>query len=373
MRSPRPHHAIVVAAILLDVGACGNGDDNSVPAPAAPISDAGSDATKNDASHAGDATLAMDVGADASTEAETESAAPPTTTGVAATPVASLRVANWSGDAPAVDFCIAPHGTTAFQGPLLANQAAAIDQAGVIDAGSGALGFPGVSSYFVVKPGQYDARLVAGGSGDCSVKVIDDRTDLPPLKVGGAATLALLGETHPASGGAGSVALRLSWFPDDTAAPTWVALRFINAAPNLPQVNVSKGIGAAVTPQFSSIPFGTAGTLVEAQQAVAADASQPTVDVNGYDILTMVTPATGVALPPLSAATFDVVFGSADAGPPVVVSNPISSDVGAVLTIAILPATPSAGPDSGSAAMLLECIDNAGTAGLGGNCSVISP
>src|SRR5580698_4427991 len=32
--------------------------------------------------------------------------------------LAGVRLANWSADSPPVDFCLAPHGTTDFQGPL---------------------------------------------------------------------------------------------------------------------------------------------------------------------------------------------------------------------------------------------------------------
>src|SRR6202030_1440041 len=71
--------------------------------------------------------------------ADASPGSPDATTGDAATgpldaeppplPFALVRVANWSPDAPGVDFCLAPHGTTAFVGPLLGTQSALLDAA----------------------------------------------------------------------------------------------------------------------------------------------------------------------------------------------------------------------------------------------------
>src|ERR1700722_7569004 len=105
--------------------ACGNGDDTTSPPAALAALDAGKghDATApTDGSPGGDATIA-DAG---ETDGEPEGGTPT---------LALLRAANWSADSPSVDFCLAPHGTGAFRGPILGEAAAAIDDAGVIDAG----------------------------------------------------------------------------------------------------------------------------------------------------------------------------------------------------------------------------------------------
>src|ERR1700677_1906860 len=90
-----------------------------------------------------------------------------------ALPVASLRIAHVSPDAPALDVCVAPHGTTAFQGPLIAQLAASLglgvlqDGGNENDAGHVGLSFPQVSAYVSLAPGQYDVRLVAAGAPSC--------------------------------------------------------------------------------------------------------------------------------------------------------------------------------------------------------------
>ncbi len=354
MRSAHPFVAIVLAGFVVPVGACGNGDDTAVGPVPVSGTDAGSDAANGGDATVGDAHRPMDVEAGLPVDASPPSmeAAPPA--------AASLRVANWSYDAPPVDFCIAPHGTGQLQGPLLAHQALAIDEAGVVDAGPAALAFPGVSSYFFVAPGQYDARLVAAGAIDCSTKIVADATNLPALLVDGAATIALVGETHPLGGDAGDPGLELVGFSDDTVTAGSVALRFINAAPNLAQADVGTGSGATFKPLFSAIPFGHAGTLAEAQEATAADASPPSVDSNGYDALTSA----------LAGVTFSARarFAMSDA----VVATKVSAAAGAILTLAILRPDANAPPDAGSVAQLLECVDNAGTLGLLGTCRVIS-
>ncbi len=358
MRAARPFVAMVLTGFVVPIAACGNGDDTTVSPVPVPGTDAASDATKDAANGTdvavGDATLRMDVDAGH----DGDGSGPPVE--AAPSPVASLRVANWSYDAPPVDFCIAPHGTAQFQGPLLARQALVIDEAGVTDAGPAALPFPGVSSYFFVAPGRYDARLVAAGASDCSTRIVPDATSLPALLVDGAATIALVGETHPLGGDAGDPGLQLVGFSDDTVTAGSVALRFINAAPNLAQADVGTGSGASFKPLFSAIPFGHAGTLAEAQQATAADASPPSIDSNGYDALTSA----------LAAVTFSARarFAMNDA----VVATQVSAAAGAILTLAILRPDANAPPDAGSIAQLLECVDNAGTLGLLATCRVIS-
>ena len=72
------------------------------------------------------------------------------------TSTARLRIAHLSPDAPAVDVCIAPHGTTDFAGPVLAGAGAA----------SG-LSYGNVTKYLDVEAIQYDVRVVAPGAANC--------------------------------------------------------------------------------------------------------------------------------------------------------------------------------------------------------------
>src|SRR4051794_33848387 len=71
--------------------------------------------------------------------------------------VARIRVAHLSPDAPAVDICVAQHGTTAFSGPFLA---AAGMKTG--------LTYGQVTNYMEIAPAQYDVRIVAPGAKNCA-------------------------------------------------------------------------------------------------------------------------------------------------------------------------------------------------------------
>jgi hypothetical protein len=85
---------------------------------------------------------------------------PPTTT-------ARLRVAHVSPGAPAVDFCLARHGTTRFTGPILARAGRAAG-----------LSYATVTRYFDVDAARYDVRLVAPGAASCAQPLagLDDFT-----------------------------------------------------------------------------------------------------------------------------------------------------------------------------------------------------
>ncbi len=278
------------------------------------------------------------------------------TTGDAIGPVgptptlAGLRLANWSTDSPPVDFCLAPHGTTAFQGPLLAAQAAASD-AGSCDAGGPGLAFPEVSSYLLLAAHQYDARLVVGGATDCSVKLTTDSTNLPALAAGTFTTLALVGEAIPAGGAPGLQTI--PFLDTGEASDAGVALRFINAAANEPAVELAEVLsGNSLAPIFVGVQFGQAGTIDGEQ----GDAAAPTSD-------------TFVSFPASSPKTLDVSTSPGSSG--LVASAPnFAAAAGAVVTLALVGPTTSA--DGGLGAELLECVDNAGTVCVTGVCWVVS-
>ena len=338
------------AGASLGVIACaGGGDDNSVP-EALVRSDGGADASMHlDATASGDAD-----GGEGSTDATNANDGQDAGDGPQPT-LALLRVANWSADAPAVDFCIAPHGTGAFQGPILAARASAIDSAGVLDAGSGALPFPQASAYLVVDPSQYDARLVAAGSADCASKITSDLTDLPVLTSGGLETIALIGATHPQ---AGEPALKLVGFQDEwmNSLKGALLIRVINAAADLPKAEVgSLQMVQYFYPILFAVPFGS------------SSAGDPMADPNGY---IGVTPIVGSTL--AVRASVGTLLDAA-AGTIVAQAPNISLGGGATVTFVVVGIKDQPGPDSGSpGAQLLECIDNAGTPGLAGSCHIIS-
>ncbi len=261
----------------------------------------------------------------------------------AASPKAYLRVANWSPDAPAVDFCIAPYGTSAFQGPLVGTLAASLD------ASAPALAFPLVSAYLGLAPAQYDVRLVVSGASSCAVGIGNDLTTMPSLAANAFTTIALLGENVPAGG---DPALRVTAFVDGATSTGSVSLRFINAAPALAQATLGTGSLASgkFKPLFSGVAFGTAST---SQQAQVPDASTVAVDPHGYIL--------GITL---SGATLSAHASGATAD--AVLTSGLTAAPGASLTIALVGAT-----SAGAPAQLLECVDNAGTAGALSNCMVL--
>jgi hypothetical protein len=266
--------------------------------------------------------------------------------------VAIVRVANWSPDAPAIDFCLAPHGTGTFRGPILAGIAAAENDGGTD--GGASLPFPTVSSYFYMAPGAYDARIVAAGVADCSTGIGADATSLPPLARDTFVTIALIGSVEAADAGLGLVG-----FTDDGTAKS-VGLRFINAAPGFAQADLGTGtLTASWKAIFSNVAFGKAG----ASPASPPDGSTP-IDSDGY-----------ASEKPLSLATLSA--HSPGATDDAVVATDVSAASGSVLTFVLIAADPNAPSDddasAGPTARLLECVDNAGTIGPFGSCAVLAP
>jgi hypothetical protein len=230
---------------------------------------------------------------------------------------ALLRLANWSPDAPSIDLCLAPRGTTSWSGPVLAaalgmkasgdlslvdvgpldasvdahpamdatHEGGDADAALAPEAGAGGVGgvpFPRISPYVAVTPGEYDVRIVAAPSQDCSVPLTPDTDDLPALRAGTTETLALVGDTTVQGTDPG---LAVAALEDDTSVPTGrVAIRFVNAVPSVTEVSfVSGSVATGTSAYFLAGQFGS----------VAVDTDAGTLDPNDY-----------VVLPPIEAASW---------------------------------------------------------------------
>lgn len=320
------------------------------------MTDASTDRASGDAM-----TDALQAGADATTgdgaSADAEQSDVPVLPMAAPTTVL-LRVANWSPDSPAVDACIARHGTGAFSGPIVAALETALeaDDAGAslesADGGPPGIGlaFPLVSSYIELAPAQYDVRIVVAGATSCATGIGNDATALPSLAAGAAETVALVGEANPIGGDA---PLAIVGFLDDVTSSAAVAVRFVNAAPALSEVDV--GTGSLATMKFKAlfdaVPFGQRD---KASEVPPSDASPPSVDSNGYLSMKTLSNVTLSAHAP--AATTDAVAYSG-----------LSAASGSILTIAIVGDT-----SSGVPASLLECVDNAGSVTELSNCSLLT-
>jgi hypothetical protein len=156
---------------------------------------------------------------------------------------ALVRVAHLSPDAPAVDFCVAPHGTGLFDGPVM-------ESLGV----AGGLAYQGVTTYLEVDEGRYDVRLVAADATSCATGLLPDVTELPTLTSGLSATIAAVGELTPEGDAA---AFAVTALVDEASVMTGKAkLRFVHASSDTPNVDVGLGSGGDFTPVFTDIPFG---------------------------------------------------------------------------------------------------------------------
>jgi len=311
---------------VVTAGCMGSGDDSVSVAPAPAT---------------GDAALA-DAGGDAA-----EAAAPATDAAQTASPpakdssatVAGIRIANWSPGAPAIDMCIAKHGTGAFRGPMLGNLA------GGDDAGTPVLSFPYASAYTYVSPGQYDARLVVAGATNCSAGIGADVTSLPALSADGYATIAIIGETNAPTGVPG---ITVVGFLDDAfSAPGSAAVRFINAAPAASMVLADLGVdvGSTFAPLFFAVHYGQTGN---ASEAMVTGALPTSVDLFGYG-----------AIAPLQNAT--VGLRARNGAGDLAAGQNVSIAAGAVVTFVAVGTTE-----------LVECVDNAGTQSYQGLCAVVS-
>ncbi|HEX4451748.1 MAG TPA: DUF4397 domain-containing protein [Kofleriaceae bacterium] len=162
---------------------------------------------------------------------------------------AHVRVAHLSPDAPNIDFCVAPHGTTTFTGPILSSNGHMTG-----------LPYGAVTKYFDLPAEQYDVRLVGPGLADCATPIgnVPDFTDLPAIEAGdsitiGAEGLVAFGSTNP---------FDLHVYVDQTTvADGSASLRFIHASPGTPAVDVGLGGGVLFTSLFSDISFGGAAGI----------------------------------------------------------------------------------------------------------------
>jgi hypothetical protein len=309
----------------------------------------------------GDGGVAGGAGPDASGIPSAEGSAGDDSEGEAqsAAPQSYFRVAQLSPGLPPIDVCIALHGTTDFQGPLLALR---FGHAGA-DAAPPGVGYAQVSAYVAVAPAQYDARIVAAGAVDCSTSLADTGAraldldggdaDTVPNKVNLAsfapsafATLLVAGEVSPVGEGR---ALVLTAIADDPALGGGaVAIRAVNAL--LTATSLDFGLGSfstGWTPLLTDVGFGSAG--------VQAGPSVGVVDSNGY-----------LPLSPLSGQTVSARASSGAMGDAVVAMH-VMIESGSVATIIAVGGEPD---DVAHPPALLVCIDNVPSGGLLSDCGI---
>jgi hypothetical protein len=280
---------------------------------------------------------------------------------------AFLRIVHASPDSPPLDVCVALHGTQAFQGPLVAQLAAALSVAAGDDGGdAGAapgLAYSQVSAYVSVDAGSYDVRIVAAGASGCAAAPPVPADGGPDAEAGappdaGAAgvatfeagagtftTILVAGDLVPAGDDA---LVGVTALTDDSVLPGGAArLRAVNAVSSAPALDFGLGSAPAWLPMFVDVAFGAAGTAVAPGEGAA--------DSNGY------LPVGALASQAVSARA------AADSAAVVAAASSVDVEVGAIATLFAI------GGKTGDAAhppALLVCIDNQPSGGLLSDCSV---
>jgi hypothetical protein len=285
-----------------------------------------------------------------------------------------LRFANFSPDAPPVDFCVAPHGASVFQGPLVAGLATLLTSQGTtVDAGTPSISYSVMSAYVPVAAPmtttQFDVKVVPAGSPDCSSgPEASNMAATVTVDVGTFGTVALLGQALPVAGRPG---LQLVGLNDDTlpagaeAGSPKLYLRFLHASPLEPAVDFVLG-AVDSPPLFTRVAFG------KTSQLTAADAGPdagPKIDKGGYTSRAAIAPATQIELLASGVMPSKTVLG---------VTSPNGANTGAILTFVLVGETAmtDAGGDAGGGDVplqLLQCIDNGATTGLTSTCAPLPP
>lgn len=185
----------------------------------------------------------------------------------AAPPVAYVRLANLSPDAPTGGYalCAAPHGSTTFQNLGTSDS----------DAGTGvALTYPSVSAYFGIDPQQLDLEIVAATATDCSTPMGSPATNLPAFAANGYYTVVIAGSSQSGAG----AQLEIAGFTDDAPATSGTNIRFLNMAPGITDADFGFGSSASTfSPVVTDVAFAALATM----DGDAGDAGG-TIDSNGY-------------------------------------------------------------------------------------------
>jgi hypothetical protein len=321
----------------------------------------------DDGGEAGSPTPGIDAGAAGDDASDDAPPSPP--------PQAFLRMAQLSPDLPSIDVCVAPHGTTGFLGPLLAQLAGTGGEDGGTDAAPPGLTYPQVSAYLSLAAGQYDVRLVAAGATSCLPSLLPpnapddvdggpgdaatdaapdgssstpDWTDLPPLAFNTSTTLLVAGDWEPIGGDPGVTVAMLG--DDAVLAGGAAVLRAVNAVPSWPAADF--GLGSFATewmPMLTGVSFAAASAHASPYDGV--------VDVHGY-----------LAIAPLSGQAMEARLSSGDAGSAGAVASGVAIDMGSIATlIAVGGKTGDATHPPG----LLLCTDNQPSGGLLSNCNIV--
>jgi hypothetical protein len=238
-----------------------------------------------------------------------------------------IRLAHLSFGAPAVDFCWAPQGSTTFAGPAMRG---AGDATG--------LTYAQVSRYFTLTAGAYTVRLVPFAAASCATAVPGVADVAVTAASGGYYTVAAAGII----GQAAPLNAQLKSFTDEAKPdPAKVIIRFVNALPGSPALDLGTGAPTAFAPIFSNLAYLSLAT--------------PTapVDANGY---ASIAPAGFSGTVILTTCLHGLPASTATCPTSVTLPPSISASItgGTVASAFLIAASPTSGE-------LLLCGDSTGT------------
>lgn len=160
-----------------------------------------------------------------------------------------VRVAHFSPDAPAVDFCV--DGGSGFIGPVMESLGA-----------SDGLSYPSVTDYVELPAATYSVRLVSPEATDCDTPLGPEDTSGIVLPAGVDATIAALGMLSPADTDAD---FELGVYVDDNSDPAMgmIKVRFVHASPDTPNVDVGLGseAGGDFVEVWDNVPYPEVGLV----------------------------------------------------------------------------------------------------------------
>ena len=206
------------------------------------------------------------------------------------TELTTFRFIALSPDAPAVDFCLAEYGSDTFSEPVIASVAEQL----YLD-GSGGLSFGEASIYMTLPPDQYVVRVIPAGQDDCDTYLMTD-TLLNWFGEDELHTVALVGDYSVVDD---DPDLSLVVFEDDdSGTSSYTKLRFVHAAPGLPEMDFGLGTaeGDDYEVLYEDVAFGSVGAYSLLDTVTSQEFEAHESDDTDFNVITASATLTSGAL-----------------------------------------------------------------------------